>query len=116
MPERQRSDPRPTKKARNPAIDRQIEFDVALVDQERNFPDADRAQIDGSAPVPAFVNDCARGSPELVTTTVQPESDMSVEEEPLAHRRSSRPVAASGVSLNTGPIKSTPDRTRTEPA
>jgi hypothetical protein len=60
MAERRRLDARPLEKPRNPCLDRKIQLDPPTVDEQRNFPDTNGTQTDGSPVLSAPVEQATR--------------------------------------------------------
>jgi hypothetical protein len=60
MAERRRFDARPLEKPRNPCLDRKIQLDPRTVDEQRNFPDTNGTQTDGSPVLSAPVEQATR--------------------------------------------------------
>jgi hypothetical protein len=56
IPERRRLDARALEEPRNPSLDRRSQLDLSVVDKQRNFPDADSTQSNGSPVLPATVD------------------------------------------------------------
>ncbi len=54
--ERYRFDGRALQKPLDPTLNRNIEFDTAKIDQERNFPDADRAEPNQTSALSAIID------------------------------------------------------------
>lgn len=99
--------------ARDPRLNRNIELDPSGIDQQRNLPGSDRTQANGSAVLPAIVDQSARRWAQAVIAAVEPEGDMRVEQQRI--RSISRPISASGSTSRADAIRSTPLRIRTEP-
>jgi hypothetical protein len=62
-------------------------LDPSDVDEQRNFPHADCAQVNGSPVLPAAVDQSARRGPQLIVAAIEPEGDMGVEQKRLEARR-----------------------------
>lgn len=102
-------------KSLHPSINRQIELNGSLVNEHRDFPHADCAQKDSTTGLPGRLYRLLRCLSQANVAVVQPQRDVRIEQQ-VAHRRISAPVSASISSSKTGCVRSTPARTRTEPA
>ena len=58
--------PRAFEKACNPCLDRDIKLDPFAVDEQRYFPNTDRAKPDRAAALPAIIKICPRRGPQVV--------------------------------------------------
>src|SRR5947209_4042631 len=93
MRERHSGDTRPVEKALDPCFDRDIELDPPGIDQKRDFPSCDGAQIYRSATLPAAVDQAPRTVGEMPIAAVEPKRDVGVKQQAFRHRSNSAPVS-----------------------
>jgi hypothetical protein len=70
--------------------------------------DFDGADEDRAATGPANLDADAGGGTKHIIAAIQPQDDMGVEEQRLAHRAISAPLSASGVTSRTGAVRKDP--------
>src|SRR5204862_2027720 len=115
MVERRRLDAGTLKKARNPALDREIELNSSGIDEQRDLPGRHGTQANDPVVLPAAIDQTTGRRTQAFVAAVEPEGDMRVEQQLVRHRSISRPVAASGSTSRAGATTSTCSRTRTDP-
>ena len=108
MAKRHRLDARAIKEALNPFGHGNVEFNPTGVNEQRNLPCRHGAQKNGAAVLPAPVDEATGRRAQALVATVEPQSNVRVEQNSVRHRSSSRPVSASGSTSRTGATKSTP--------
>ena len=102
-----------SEKPRDPSLDRRSQLDLSVVDEQRNFPDADSTQTNGSPVLPATV-DSNHGLTSAGGRRCRPKGDMRVEQVYSVTARFldrfRRPARHRGLARS-----SQPSRTRTDP-
>jgi hypothetical protein len=79
--ERSRLDAGAREKSLDPGIDGNIEIDATSIDEQSDLPGRDGAQENGSASLPAAIDQGASRCAQLVAAAVEPKRNMRVEED-----------------------------------